>query len=338
MRITFTALALATLVATASFAEEATAPVVLDKLLVSGEQPGPGMWKVSKGDHVMWIVGLQSPVPKKMTWRSKKVEAIIAESQEILGRPGVGVSLGRGIGYFSAIFLLPSAMEARKNPNGATLRDVLPADLYTRWEVLRNKYVGDYNNDPEADIERWRPMFAARELYNNAIDKSGLTSTDPVATVIRDVAKKHGVKITITSFEPTITAPRAAINELKATRLADLDCFINTLNSIDIDLEAMRKRGNAWARGDIKAIRALPAPDIGGACAAAVRDASFVKTAGMENLEARIQENWLSAAELALTKNKVTLASLTIEQLFRPDAYLAKLKARGYTVQEPDLD
>ena len=41
------------------------APEILETVLVSGEQPGPGMWKVSKGDHVLWIVGIQTPVPKK---------------------------------------------------------------------------------------------------------------------------------------------------------------------------------------------------------------------------------------------------------------------------------
>jgi hypothetical protein len=323
---------------TASFAGEQPAAIVLDPLLVSGEQPGPGLWKVAKGDHVLWIVGIQSPVPKKMTWRSKKVEAIIAESQEILGRPGVSISAGKGIGYFSAIFLLPSAMEARKNPKGATLRDVLPADLYVRWEALRNKYVGDYNNDAEADIERWRPMFAAYELYGKAIDKSGLTSANPVERVIREAAKKHGVTITDTFLEPTITEPRAAINQLKSTPLADLDCFIKTVNSVETDIEAMRKRGNAWATGDLTAIRALPAADLGGACAAVVREATFVKTAGLENLEARVQEKWLAAADAALSKNRVTLATLSMEQLFRPDGYLAKLTARGYRVVAPESD
>ena len=66
----------------------ASAPVVLEQMLVSGEQPGPGMWKVSKGDNTLWIIGTQTPVPEKMKWRAKGLEAIVAQSQEILTGPG----------------------------------------------------------------------------------------------------------------------------------------------------------------------------------------------------------------------------------------------------------
>jgi hypothetical protein len=38
-------------------------------VVVSGAQPGPGLWKVAKGDHVMWVLGTQSPLPKHMQWR-----------------------------------------------------------------------------------------------------------------------------------------------------------------------------------------------------------------------------------------------------------------------------
>ena len=44
----------------------------LDEVLVTGERPGPAMWKVSKGDHTLWIMGTLSPLPSKMTWRSKQ--------------------------------------------------------------------------------------------------------------------------------------------------------------------------------------------------------------------------------------------------------------------------
>ena len=44
-------------------------------ILVTGQQPGPGLWKVthpSAGhDHVLWILGSYGPLPRKMQWRSK---------------------------------------------------------------------------------------------------------------------------------------------------------------------------------------------------------------------------------------------------------------------------
>jgi hypothetical protein len=314
---------------------EATA--VLEKILVSGEQPGPGMWKISKGDNVLWIIGEQSPLPKKMTWRAKKLESIVSSAQEIVTGPGASVST-KQIGFFTAITLLPTAMEARKNPNGATLRTVVPSEQYKRWEVLRQKYVGQYNNDEEADIERWRPMFAAFELYSKAIDKAGMTTSSVVWPVIRESAKKHNVKITSASYEPKVDNLRSAVRELQKSELADLECFTKTMDRIETDIEMMKRRANAWAKGDIAEIRALPATDQRIACETAIMNASFVKTLGVQDISAQIEATWLAAIEKALATNKVTVSTLTIRQLSLPNNYLAKLKARGYSVEEPDAE
>ena len=57
-------------VAPAAAAEEPAPATVV----VEGRRPGPGVWKVSKGDHVMWVFGLYSPLPQKMEWDSARVE------------------------------------------------------------------------------------------------------------------------------------------------------------------------------------------------------------------------------------------------------------------------
>ena len=38
----------------------------LDTMVVSGVQPGPGLWKVRKGEHTLWILGTVSPLPRRM--------------------------------------------------------------------------------------------------------------------------------------------------------------------------------------------------------------------------------------------------------------------------------
>ena len=102
----------------AAFAASAASPtasvaapaVVLEQIVVSGEQPGPGLWKVTKGDHTLWILGTQTPVLQKMTWRAKGLEAIIAQSTEILTEPSAGVS-AKQIGYFTMLTMLPFAQQ-----------------------------------------------------------------------------------------------------------------------------------------------------------------------------------------------------------------------------------
>lgn len=294
------------------------------------------MWRVSKGDNVLWIIGTQTPVPKKMTWRAKGLEAIVAQSRQVLREPTAGVSM-KQIGYFTALTMLPSALQLRKNPDDATLKDIVPAELHARWLVLRDKYIDSYLiNDEEKNIERWRPMFAALELYRRAIDKAGLTSANPVWPVVRDAANRHKVKITEVKFEPTITEPRAALKQLSSSRLADVDCFAKTIERIETDLATMRIRANAWAAGDIDAIRKLPATDQRAACEAAIRDAGFMKTLGTQDLLSQIEKTWLAAAEAALKNDNVALAILPMAQILSPDGYVAKLRARGYVVQEPE--
>src|SRR5690242_8623754 len=92
----------------------------MDEVVVSGEQPGPGLWKVSKGTHTLWILGTLTPLPQKMTWRSREVENVVAKSNEVIGQESVSPN----IGFFRGISLLPSLLRARYNPNGATLKDV----------------------------------------------------------------------------------------------------------------------------------------------------------------------------------------------------------------------
>lgn len=328
----------ATLVSTIALAQPSapTRPTSLpesdgETLLVVGTQPGPGMWKVSNGDKVLWIVGTQSPVPQKMNWRAKGVEAIVAKSQEVLGEPALTVSI-KQIGYFRALTLYPSAMEAQKNPDNAVLRDIIPPAQYARWLVLRDKYVDGYNTQ-DNDIERWRPVFAALTLYSHAIRKIGMTNRSPVWPKVQEAAKKHKVKITEVKYQPAIDNARAAVKALNQTRLDDLACFGKTLDRLETDIGAMRARANAWAVGDIDAIRALPAIDQRTECTNALQNAHATKLLGVGNLESKLADTWLRAADAALKKNAVTLAVLPITQMVAPRGYLAQLRERGYSVE-----
>ena len=60
-----------------------------------------------------------------------------------------------------------------------------------------------------------------------------------------------------------------------------------------------------------------------------------MKTLGTQNLPAQVEGMWLAAAEAALKNDAIALAILPIGRLVATDGYLAKLKARGYAVEEP---
>jgi hypothetical protein len=156
-----------------------------------------------------------------------------------------------------------------------------------------------------------------------------------VEKAVDRAAKRAGVKITTPSVAVTVDSPRAAVREFKATELNDIDCFRKTLDRIDSDLATMTARANAWSTGDLGALRKLPYADQMSACQAAVSGTQFTQTRGLDGISARAHQAWLDAAAIALEKNKVTFATLPIARLLNPEPYLSRLRAMGYTIEEP---
>jgi hypothetical protein len=323
------------LLATSNFAaaDDATAPAndVADdepeQVLVTGEQPGPGLWKVSKDDHVLWILGALSPVPKRMSWRSQEVERAIAESQQVLG----SVQVKWDIGFFRGLFLMPSLLGARKNPDGQTLEDVLPPDVYARWATLKRKYIGD-----DRGLERFRPVFAAYKLYSTAIDRVGMSWKDPIWPTVEKLTKEKKIPIFFPALDLPTDKAKQALKEFSKQSLNDVECLSQTMGRLESDLEALRQRANAWAVGDIAALRSMSIHEPGPACLNAVMGAAVLEKYGLKDLPQRIADLWIASAEAALAKNSSTFAVLPITQLLDPHGWMERLRAKGYVVEEPN--
>jgi hypothetical protein len=318
------------LLATPAWAQTAT-DTPPAQILIVGQRPGPGLWKVSKDDHMLWIFGTYAPLPTRMVWRSQQVETVLAQSQEILGAPGASVGVGMSQA-FNLITALPFVIGARKNPDGALLKDVVPPDVYARWAVLKQKYMAE-----DFGVEKERPIFAAPALFAKATAQAGLGNDNDVIKAITQIARKHNVKYTPTGVTLNLDNPRGALRDFKKSPMEDLECFTKTIDRLEVDLEAMRARANAWAIGDIEKMRNLSYPDQASACNSAVFNSSVMKSPpGAESLEQRMRDTWLAAAEKSLATNKSTFALLPVAQLLDPAGVLAELLAKGYVVEQPD--
>jgi hypothetical protein len=314
-------------------AEEATSPAarpIRDEapIVVTGALPGPGMWKVSRNGHVMHVLGTVSPLPKRMEWISRDVERVLAQSGEVVFAPSYVVDTD--LGFFGKLSLLPSLIGVRKNPDGKLLRDVVPPESYARWLVLKQRYIGR-----DGDVEKMRPIFAANELYEAAIEDSGLTGKRIVSPVIEAAIKEHGIKRTDPKVKATLKNPKAALKEFRSEPLGDRECFDKMLVNLETDVTRMAERANAWAVGNIDSLRNLPLGDQYQVCQKALTQASVAQKNGLGNYEAEVRVVWLSAAENAITNNAVSFAVLPMSELLKPDGYLADLQARGYLVEAP---
>lgn len=306
-------------------------PSAPEQVLVVGQRPGPGLWKVSKDDHVLWVFGTYAPLPVHMQWRSQEVETIIAQSQELLSAPGMSLQVG-WMDSLNIVTALPSLIGARKNVNGETLQELLPADVYARWLPLKAKYIGD-----DKSVESLRPLFAADQLFTSATSKSGMNSGAPIEKRIYALAKEHKLKVTSTGFSIALDNPRGALKDFKKSAFDDLACFSKTIERLETDLDGMRARANAWAIGDVAKMRALTYPDQAEACRSAMTGSAWMKSLkGAEQIDVRSKEIWLAAAEKALVSNRSTFALLPVSKAMNADGYLAALKAKGYVVEEPE--
>ena len=308
----------------------AVADEPLEEVLVTGQQPGPGLWKVTRpGDasgHVLWILGNYSPLPKKMKWRSREIESALASSQEVLAPATVSAS----VGPLGGITLLPSLIGVRRNPNGGRLQDVVPPDLYARWLPLKARYLG--NDD---DVEEWRPIFAAQELYRAALKAKGLVPYEGVWPEVEKLAHKAKVEVTRPEVEMKVEKARAAIKEFKKTPLSDVECFSRTIQRLESDLDLMRERANAWSVGDVARLRQLAPVERASACITVVLESSFMQERGYGDVLERVKAAWVTAAEQSFARNASTVAVLSIDQILKPDGYVARLREKGYSVEEP---
>ena len=296
---------------------------------VRGVLPGPGFWKVTRGGNTVWILASIRPVPRGMEWETIKLERKLADAQLLIG--GTSVRLDADIGFFGKLGLVPSLLKARRNPDGRTLQQVLPPETYARWLTLKARYIGN-----DRDIEQWRPIFAAQELYEKAIRKAGLRNEGIVWPEAKELAEDAGVPIRRPEVRVRINDPKRFIKEFNQRALNDVACFEKTLDSIERDVRFMAARGRAWAEGDMAALRAIPLTDNSGACIDALVGSGIGQSAGLADAQRRAQDVWLQAVGDALAEHRNSVAVANIDELMRPGGLLQQLRARGYTVTEPD--
>jgi uncharacterized protein YbaP (TraB family) len=301
------------------------AAISLDEILVVGEQPGPAMWKITSGEHALYILATLAPLPKRMVWRSKAVEDRIAMSQLVIEPPSVSAH----IGFFRSLSLVPSLLRARHEPDGKSLEQSLPHDMYMRWLGLRVKFLGNHGD------ETMRPLFAAIDLYSHAIDAEGLTYDSNVWDRVSDIAKSKHVPVQAVKVEVPVDDPKQYIRDLSTIPPnREIACLDSTMRQLETGLPAMRSRANLWATGDIdklKGEKTFSEPDL---CLDAVTVVPSLHEE-FERIKAQTANDWMRAAENALRTNVSTLAVLPLAEFLGSDGVLAKLRAQGFEVVEP---
>jgi hypothetical protein len=97
----------------------------------------------------------------------------------------------------------------------------------------------------------------------------------------------------------------------------------------------MRERANAWAVGDVARLKKLAPVERASACIGVMLESSFMQERGYGDVPERVRNAWVAAAEKSLASNESTVAVLSVDEILKPDGYVAQLKNRGYVVTDP---
>lgn len=308
------------------------------EILVTGRQPGPPLWRVTQGEHTLWIFPALSPVPDGMVWETDRVSEALAQSQEVIEQPDIDVSLPRLL-MLNPINLLRGARLAKRlsrNPDDASLEEVLPAELHARYLALRSHYAPRDRN-----MDRLRPLVAGARLSNRVQREEGLVSDKDIMKQLgRLIRRQRGITRTPIEIEMKVEgsyrnlASRAEALMESLSKEQELVCFEEQLRRMEHDIGEMKIRANAWAQGYADEFRGVPLPgDDEDACLLMLSDSSETRT--LAELRTQMETRWLAAAEAALARNTGTFAILPITMLLSRDGVMDRLRERGYEVREP---
>ncbi|HEX3835889.1 MAG TPA: TraB/GumN family protein [Steroidobacteraceae bacterium] len=306
-------------------AATAAAPPVqseaIQEVEVTGERAGPRLWRVAKGDHVLWLLGTLDPLPRKMIWKSHEVESVLGEVQEVIPtNPSVSVHANP----FTWIRLYFQWRGVQVIDKDGRLQDVLPPGLYARVTALIARYdSGDHR------IERLKPVFAALRLYRQALDFARLAPGNQAEATVLKLARAH--KVPIRQSKLKIEEPRDLLAQLgQIPHDAQVDCLEAVVERLETGVTSMQEEARAWSLGDVAALRQLMVPKTIDVCTAAV--SSSARTRQLIDVA---NGDWQREVDFALMNNRSTLALKPIHELLGPHGVLAAFRARGYEVEGP---
>lgn len=279
------------------------------EIVVKGKiATGPAMWRVTKGDSQIIILGILPVFPKKQAWSTKRVENALRGANGLITPPASNTGVGD-------MWLM---MSKKGLPNRRTLKEDLPPALYARYETTAKRA-----GIPIKDFARDKPVWAGARLRREVLQKYGL-SDDATTSAVKRLAGAAGV--------PVRAAGRYDMGPLFKTvnamdNAASQACLTYTLDDIDFDLNRAPIAAKAWAVGDISTVRANYQGSALMKCLSGSSGASAM-------LDRSVSDS-VRAITTAASKPGKTVAVLPLALLLRKGGVLERLRTAGYSVSSP---
>ena len=286
--------------------------VVTELTPVQVNLPGPALWRVSRGDSQVIILGYVRPLPHGLDWPKARLTRALDGAHALLVPPEPTLGVLDTVGLVLTIGRL-------QNPSGRTLAQVLPPQDYQAY--VRAVAVAHM---PQKHYDRYRPVIAGVALIGDVRRARGLSSEKPVSTAERLARQMH---VRIATMGRIKAAPLLKI-ALGLDDAQGLACFRQEMGQITWESADATAAAEAWGRGDVTTLRALRAR-IG--LAQCLEDLPSIQA-----LTERGTADAVSAIDEALSRPGKTVALVDLAYLDRANGLLDRPRARGAMVTVPD--
>ena len=289
----------------------AAAPVArpwsdITEVVVRAHAPGPAMWKLTRGDATVWVMGTLHVAPKAITWDATRFRRILTGAH-VLILPRI-------------IQDDPVSEQDMELSGSKQLSDVVSAPAYTRFQ----SDLQQENFDGLPNGLAYQPAWAGVWLIGHVYQAHGIT-THIVPPEVATYAAQSGVAVKYVDRHT---------NRLQARQYSRMDktageaCLDDYLDGIDHDLTTVDLMGKAWAEGDVPTILANH------------REPAWVKCFLAQPKYAQTYETYavddmVKAVDDALKMPGKSVAVMPLSDLLRRDGILDRLRAEGVTITAP---
>jgi uncharacterized protein YbaP (TraB family) len=285
---------------------------VVAELEVIKRLPGPALWKVTKGDAQVIILGGLTPLPHTLEWDSARIQRALdgASALYLQPRPRLGI-----LGSIGLVFN-KSALEL---PHGQSLQQVLTPPERARFLAL----MAAVHKKPK-DYDHWKPAVAGLLLIADWRKAAGLSEGKPGTTVMH-LAKDARVPVRyVGDFDlgPYIKTVRTL------SPAANQACFDAAMDDIDRENAHAHEAATAWAKGDLKGV--------GQSYRVSVLDRCLLQVPSVQGLVDRGTDEGGKTIQAALSKPGKSVAVVDLNFLMRANGILDRLKAQGATISVPE--
>ncbi len=204
--------------------------------------PRTHLWKVSRGDHFVWIMGTLDRCPRASAGARTKSRPCSARSEAARAEPA-GSRCQRGAHHARAH--LHGLAPREENPGQRDAQGLAVTRALRALDGASRALQGQRQRHRKARAGAGRVEVDARALDISKLSASG----DGIEKSIIRLARKHDVKVRQT--EVKIKEPRARRAVRRDAARAAGRASESIVERLEHDMDTMKAQANAWAMGDV---------------------------------------------------------------------------------------